>query len=274
MNKMKILYLGTPQFAVPMLERLSSFHEIVGVVTSPDKPHESDIKKYAKDKFKLFQPEKLKDETFLQQIKDLNADLFVVVAFRMLPEVLWKIPPLGTINLHASLLPKYRGAAPINWAIINGEEETGVTTFFINSTIDTGKIIRQDKISIGEKETVGELHDRLMGLGVDCLMDSLNNLECYEQSGEVTLAPKIFKDMCEINWNQPVDRVFDFIRGLSPYPCAYTKLQGKNLRIFKCEKGKGELTFPCSDGDLSVLECQLEGRKKMGIKEFLNGWKK
>ena len=305
MKKLKIVFMGTPQFAVPMLEVLvDSAHEVVGVITAPDKPAgrgmqvmESDVKKFAKEKsLHILQPEKLKNENFLADLKSLNADLFVVVAFRMLPEVVWSMPPLGTINLHASLLPQYRGAAPINWAIINGEKETGVTTFFIQQEIDTGKIIFQEKILIREDENVGELYSELMQLGakvlcktVDAIAD--NNFPQIPQDHitEIKHAPKIFKETCKIDWNKDVDYIYNFIRGLSPYSAAFTTLDGKVFKIFSCEKksftslrsrtssqyetdGKTFLRFYCSNGLIEVKECQAEGKKKMTVEEFLRGY--
>lgn len=273
---MKILYLGTSVFSIPMLDNLHKNHEVVGVVTSHDFVNRGDVRKFSEsNKLKVFEPLKLRDEQFLSEIKSLNADLFVVVAFKMLPEVLWKIPKLGTINLHASLLPAYRGATPINWAIINGEKKTGVTTFFIDENIDTGKIIRQDKIPIGNDETFDELHSRLMVLGTSCLAESIQNLEISkEQTGIVSYAPKINKSMCEINWNDPVDKVYNFIRGLSS-PGSWTLLNGKMFKIFRCEKSlvsKNRLSFQCSDGFINVLECQLEGKKRMKADDFLRGY--
>lgn len=297
--------MGTPEFAVPMLGAiLQSTHQVVGVITAPDKPAgrgmqlmESEVKKYAKEAgLKILQPEKLKNENFLAELKSLNADLFVVVAFRMLPEVVWNMPPMGTINLHASLLPQYRGAAPINWAIINGEEETGVTTFFIQQEIDTGKIIFQEKIAIRDDENVGELYAELMNLGATVLRKTVDAIAIgeYPQIAqdhitEIKLAPKIFKDDCKIDWNKDSRSVYNFIRGLSPYPAAFTALQGKVFKIFKAainvhelpvdtEPGKYEtdgrtyLRFSCNMGSVDVLECQLEGKKRMPVEEFLRGF--
>jgi methionyl-tRNA formyltransferase len=305
MKSLKIVFMGTPEFAVPMLDALfNSPHQIVGVITAPDKPagrgmqlSESEVKKYAKEKnLKILQPEKLKNENFITELRSLNADLFVVVAFRMLPEVVWSMPPLGTINLHASLLPQYRGAAPINWAIINGEKETGVTTFFIQQEIDTGKIIFQEKIAIREDENVGELYDELMQLGANVLRKTVDGIAAgdYPQIPQahitdVKLAPKIFKETCKIDWSKTVEETYNFIRGLSPYPAAYTTLDGKVFKISKAEKkqvsnatiapgkiesdGKTYLRFYCSDGYIAIKESQLEGKKKMGTEEFLRGYK-
>lgn len=287
-----------------MLETLvNSEHEVVAVITAPDKPAgrgmklaESEVKVFAKAKsLHILQPEKLKNEDFLNELRSLNADLFVVVAFRMLPEVVWSMPPLGTINLHASLLPQYRGAAPINWAIINGEKETGVTTFFIQQEIDTGKIIFADKQPIRDDETVGELYAELMQLGAQTLRRTVDAIadDNYPQTPQdhitdIKHAPKIFKETCKIDWSQPVEVVYNFIRGLSPYPAAFTTIDGKVFKIYKAEKvkpgsnetpgslktdGKTYLQFACAGGAISVIECQLEGKKKMRIDELLRGYK-
>lgn len=291
--------MGTPEFAVPMLAALlSSEHEVVGVITAPDKPAGrgmqlafSEVKKFALGKnLRILQPEKLKNEFFLAELKSLNADLFVVVAFRMLPEVVWGMPPMGTINLHASLLPQYRGAAPINWAIINGEKETGVTTFFIQQEIDTGKIIFQEKIVVCDDENAGELYEELMNLGAKVLRKTVDAIAegNYPQTAQDHItdtkpAPKIFKDDCRIDFNKTSEEVYNFVRGLSPYPAAFTELNGKVFKIFKASPssskpkkqietdGKTFLRFQCSDGAIDVLECQLEGKKKMNVEEFLRG---
>jgi methionyl-tRNA formyltransferase len=303
-KKLRLVFMGTPEFAVPMLDKLvQSAHEVVGVITAPDKPagrgmklSESEVKVYAKEKgLHILQPEKLKNEEFLQQLRSLNADLFVVVAFRMLPEVVWSMPRLGTINLHASLLPQYRGAAPINWAIINGEKETGVTTFFIQQEIDTGKIIFSDKVVIRDNETVGELYAELMSVGAATLRKTVDAIAegnypqiPQDHITDIKHAPKIFKETCRIDWNKPAAEVYNLIRGLSPYPAAFTTIDGKGLKIYKTEKvtavhsqapgkhatdGKTYLRFYCPDGYISVLECQLEGKKRMSIEELLRGYK-
>ncbi|HWB62779.1 MAG TPA: methionyl-tRNA formyltransferase [Chitinophagales bacterium] len=304
MKPLKIVFMGTPEFAVPMLDALlGSTHTVVGVVTAPDKPGgrgmqlmQSEVKKRALEKgLHILQPEKLRNENFLTELKSLNADLFVVVAFRMLPEVVWNMPPLGTINLHASLLPQYRGAAPINWAIINGETETGVTTFFIQHEIDTGKIIYSAKTPIRPDETVGELYQELMQLGARVLRQTIDAIAegNYPQTPQdhitdIKHAPKIFKDDCKIDWSKSVDGVYNFIRGLSPYPAAFTQLNGKTLKVFKAEKhitdapkpagtfetdGTTYLRFYAANGYLSLTDLQLEGKKRMGIAEFLRGYK-
>jgi methionyl-tRNA formyltransferase len=238
----------------------------------------------------------LKNENFWTELKSLNADLFVVVAFRMLPQVVWRMPPMGTINLHASLLPQYRGAAPINWAIINGEKETGVTTFFIQQEIDTGKIIFQEKTPIREDENVGELYAELMQLGAKVLRKTVDAIATgnypqipQDHITQIKHAPKIFKEDCKIDWTRDSAYIYNFIRGLSPYPAAYTTMQGKVFKIFKAAKnqnissevvepgnyetdGKTYLRFYCGEGYIEVLECQLEGKKRMGVEEFLRGF--
>lgn len=303
-KNLRIIFLGTPDFAVASLDVLHQNNfEIVGVVTSPDKPagrglktHESAVKKYAVENgLKVLQPEKLKDPEFIHQIKELKADLQVVVAFRMLPEIVWDMPPLGTINLHASLLPDYRGAAPINWAIINGEKETGVTTFKLQHEIDTGNIIDQKRVVIEDNETAGELHDKLMQTGAQLILKTVqrianNDYKLLPQSGVpiIKAAPKIFKEDCRINWNKNIDQVYDLIRGLSPYPAAWTILNGKQLKILISRKDntqpipspgiaetdhKTYFRIACSNGWLYITDIQLEGKKRMGIEEFLRGFR-
>jgi len=307
MNKLRIIFMGTPEFAVPSLERLvNAGYNIVGVITAPDKPsgrgmqiNESAVKKYASSKgLKILQPEKLKNPAFINELKELHADLQVVVAFRMLPEVVWNMPPMGTINLHASLLPQYRGAAPINWAIINGEKETGATTFKLQQEIDTGNILLQQKIAIADKENAGELHDRMKEIGADLLLQTINelaenNLKEQPQASSLNIqslrhAPKIFTETCEIKWEKSVDEVYNLIRGLSPYPTAFTFLKEKKLKIFNAEKeitviketpgelltdNKTYLKFACNNGYISMKELQLEGKKKMHVEDFLRGWR-
>jgi methionyl-tRNA formyltransferase len=278
-------------------------YNIVGVVTAPDKPagrgmkvSESEVKKYAlKNNLKVLQPDKLKAPDFIEELRQLKADLQVVVAFRMLPEVVWNMPPFGTINLHASLLPQYRGAAPINWAIINGEKETGVTTFKLQQEIDTGNILLQEKIQITDDETAGSLHDKMKTVGAEVLLKTVHQLhngtlQEHPQHHTTSLhpAPKIFSNDCEINWDQNVEAIFNFIRGLSPYPAAFTFLQGKKLKIFSGEKqeqaglkspgdyltdNKSYLRFAAKDGYISIKELQLEGKKRMNVVDFLRGWR-
>ncbi|NCD67927.1 methionyl-tRNA formyltransferase [Mucilaginibacter agri] len=302
---MRIIFMGTPEFAVASLDALiDAGCDIVAVITAPDKPagrgqklNESAVKKYAlANNIKVLQPEKLKDPDFLQELQNLKADLQVVVAFRMLPEVVWNMPPKGTINLHASLLPQYRGAAPINWAVINGEKESGATTFLLQQQIDTGNILFTEKVSIPEDFTAGDLHDKLMIKGAGLLVKTVKAVESDKFNAqpqdhllegiELKHAPKIFKDDCKIDWNKPVEQVYNLIRGLSPYPTAFTELNGKTLKIFTATKetatpdtepgsfstdNKTYLKFACTDGYISVKDLQLEGKKRMGVEEFLRG---
>lgn len=305
---MKVVFMGTPEFAVASLDAINKVYEVVGVVTVADKKagrgkkiRYSAVKEYAlENDLTLLQPEKLKNEEFVNVLKELNADLFVVVAFRMLPEVIWSMPAKGTINLHGSLLPDYRGAAPLNWAIMNGDNKTGATTFFIQREIDTGNIIDAVEIEITENMNVGELHDSLMFKGADLLVQTINNIGQGKVTGtpqaelitdKIKEAPKIFKDTCRIDWNKSNSEVHNHIRGLSPYPAAWTSLldsKGKEvgLKLFKTIKtennlpigaiktdGKGLLEIGCSSGSLQVIELQLAGKKRMDIKSFLNGVK-
>ena len=301
---MRIVFMGTPEFAVASLRGLvEAGFSIAGVITAPDKPagrglkiNESAVKIYAlQHGLNILQPEKLKDPEFLRSLKDLHADIQVVVAFRMLPEVVWNMPPMGTINLHGSLLPKYRGAAPINWAVINGEKETGVTTFKLQHEIDTGNILLQKKFDISEDETAGDVHDRMKIIGAELLVETLkritdNNIQEQPQpSAENILhAPKIFTETCRIDWKKNVKTIYNLVRGLSPYPGAFTMLEGKTLKILKAEKiisavreepgtfltdGRTFLKFAASDGYLNVLDLQLEGKKKMQVQEFLRGFR-
>lgn len=305
----KIVFMGTPEFAVTILDGIiNSGHKVVSVVTTPDKPagrgqkvSESAVKQYALSKnLKILQPDKLKSDDFIESLKKLEADLFIVVAFRMLPEIIWSMPPKGTINLHASLLPDYRGAAPINWAIIKGEKETGVTTFFIEQEIDTGEILEQSKLSISEDETAGELHDKMMHLGSNLVINSIGKIISgnYESINQIEilgnkplkLAPKIFKNDCIINWEQSMKRIHDFIRGLSPYPsawCLFENINKKEIKSFKILKSKkttikvnnsSEIILnktgffiPCMDYYIEIIELQQEGKKKMNSKEFYAG---
>lgn len=306
---LRIVFMGTPEFAVASLNALvEAGCNIVGVITAPDKPAgrgmkltESAVKKYAvgKDLY-ILQPSKLKNPEFLAELRSLNADLQIVVAFRMLPEVVWKMPPLGTINLHGSLLPQYRGAAPINWAIINGEKETGVTTFKLKQEIDTGDILLQEKIQIGENDTAGDLHDIMKEIGANLLVATIKGIEdgslqetaqskVLEQfTGELKHAPKLFTETCTINWNKSCDEIHNLIRGLSPYPAALTYLNGKLLKIYQCTKekitpsdtsgsydtdGKNYLKFTCSDGYIHAIDLQLEGKKRLPVAEFLRGYR-
>ncbi len=305
--------MGTPDFAVASLNAIvNAGFDVAAVITVPDKPagrgqklSVSEVKEYAiAHNLNILQPEKLKDENFLAALKQLNADVFVVVAFRMLPEVVWSMPPEGTFNLHGSLLPQYRGAAPINRAVMNGEKETGVTTFFIEKEIDTGKIIFKEKTQIGENESAGEVHDRLMIIGGELVVKTLHAIknnnykeiaqrEFVKEGTLLNAAPKIFKDDCRIDWNKPVDEVHNHIRGLSPYPTAFTEFispTGENysVKLFRCEKefkehsqAKGTITsnnrdyiyIAANGGFISVKELQLSGKKKLPVKDFLLGFK-
>lgn len=300
---LKVVFMGTPDFAVASLDALQqSDHEVVGVITAPDKPagrgkklRQSAVKVYAlENELNTLQPTNLKDTEFQSELADLNADLFVVVAFRMLPEAVWGMPPMGTINLHGSLLPDYRGAAPINWAVMNGDNETGVTTFFIEKEIDTGKVIAQETLSIGPNETAGEVHDRMMVMGSKALVNTVDSIagdlaESIPQKdmdGPMRKAPKIFKPDCEIDWSKPAQQVHNHIRGLSPYPTAWTSVGEKTMKVFigkiamnlAIPPGKwlvnGDRLFVgCEDFGYELLEVQLEGKKRMDAKAFLLGSK-
>src|SRR5690606_18836398 len=301
---MSIIFMGTPDFAVASLAALINAKEkIVAVVTAPDKPagrgqklHESAVKKYAKThNLPILQPVNLKDPQFLETLRSFEADLQVVVAFRMLPESVWDMPKLGTINLHGSLLPQYRGAAPINHAIINGETETGVSTFLLEHEIDTGKILFSEKVSILPDDTAEQLHDKLMVTGAQLLVKTVKVIKDgtakgYAQPNDVELksAPKIHKDDCKVDWNKPVNEVYNFIRGLSPYPTAFTSLRNKNLKIFSARPEKGDvnetpgtptsdgktyLKFACKDGYIHVTDLQIQDKKRMNVEDFLRGFR-
>lgn len=317
-EKLRIVFFGTPEFAVASLDMLvKSGYDVVGIVTVPDKPagrglelKMSAVKEYAHSRnLHVIQPEKLKSEEFLAQMKELNPNLGIVVAFRKLPREVWSMPALGTFNLHASLLPHYRGAAPINWAIINGEKESGVTTFFLDDEIDTGKIIFRAKENISENDTAGTLYERLMKDGADLVFKTVRAIESGTYTPEdqasllkpnekIKLAPKIFKDDCRIHWKKRAEDVYDFIRGLSPYPTAWTEIKKENevlsLKIFKCSKeiipheseagtiieemspaggGRGRtVKIAVRDGFIHLQDIQLAGRKKMNVEEFLRGF--
>ncbi len=296
--------MGTPEFAVPSLDILvKNGYNVVGVVTATDKLGgrggkqliESAVKKYAiENNLPVLQPEKLKNPEFIESLRAFNADLFIVVAFRMLPEIVWSMPPLGTMNLHGSLLPKYRGAAPINWAIIKGEKETGVTTFFLKHAIDTGDIFKSATLTIGVDENVGSVHDRMMVLGAETVLISVqdiaaDNIKLQPQADiEATHAPKIFKETCLIHPNNTTQELYDFVRGLSPYPTAWINLNDLQLKVFAAEKeiiapehpvgtfvsnNKNFLKIATLDGYLKLKDVQLEGRKRMDIGAFLAGYK-
>lgn len=311
-KKLRIVFMGTPEFATASLKKLfEDGFNIVGVVTVPDRKAGrgqkitfSDVKKYAlENKIPILQPEKLKDQSFLSELEALKPELSIVVAFRMLPEEVWAMPKYGTINLHASLLPNYRGAAPINHAIINGEKETGVTTFFIDHKIDTGNIILQEKTQIEENEIAGELHDKLMQIGSELLKKTVVEIATEKAKGipqislansstKLSEAPKIFKDDCKVDWTLPIDQIHNKIRGLSPYPGAFTELispEGETytLKIFKSKKNKGNpegepfkirinsnehIIICLSDGYIQLLEIQLSGKRRMPASEFLRGF--
>ena len=309
---LRIVYMGTPDFAVEALRQLvEGGYNVVGVITMPDKPagrgHKiqySPVKRYALEQnLPLLQPEKLKDEAFVQALREWKADLQIVVAFRMLPEVVWSMPRLGTFNLHASLLPQYRGAAPINWAVINGDTETGITTFFLKHEIDTGEVIQQVRVPIADTDNVEIVHDKLMMLGgklvvetVDAILNGVVKPVTQEEMaivGELRPAPKIFKETCRIDWNQPVKKVYDFIRGLSPYPAAWSELVSPEgevvvVKIFESEKvseahqlsagtivtdGKKYIKVAVPDGFVSVLSLQLPGKKRLKTDELLRGFR-
>jgi methionyl-tRNA formyltransferase len=307
-KELKIVFMGTPDFAVASLKILvENNYNIVGVITAPDKPagrgqklQESAVKQYAvANNLNILQPTNLKSADFLSELKALNANLQIVVAFRMLPEAVWNMPELGTFNLHASLLPQYRGAAPINWAIINGEATTGVSTFFLQHQIDTGDIIAQEKTNIGENETAGELHDKLMNIGKDLVLKTVQDIEnnqvnTFPQNNKQELkeAFKIFKPFCKVDWNKSIEEIHNHIRGLSPYPTAFTELKNKetgeliSCKLFKTVKElvnhnfeissihttKNELKIAVKGGFIHILELQVAGKKRMDIVALLNGF--
>lgn len=312
-DSLKIVYMGTPEFAVESLRCLvEGGYNVVGVITMPDKPagrgHKiqfSPVKQYALEHdLPLLQPEKLKDERFIEALKDWQADLQIVVAFRMLPEVVWNMPKYGTFNLHASLLPQYRGAAPINWAVMNGDTETGITTFFLKHEIDTGEVIQQVKVPIADTDDVGTVHDKLMLLGgklvtetVDAIINgTVKSIPQEEMAvvGELRPAPKIFKDTCRIDWDNTVVKIYNHIRGLSPYPTAWTELHQPDseeplpVKIFQTEKiekshtykpgsiltdGKTYLHVAATDGFINIKSLQLPGKKRLQTEELLRGFK-
>ncbi len=311
-KSLRIVFMGTPEFAVASLDALVKADcQIVGVITAPDKPagrgmtlQQSAVKKYAvENKLHVLQPEKLKNPEFVENLKLLKADLQIVVAFRMLPEVVWNMPPMGSVNLHGSLLPQYRGAAPINWAVINDEKETGVTTFKLTHEIDTGDILLQESFPIDENENAGDVHDKMKEIGAQLLVktikgladESLNERPQTTDDGQRTTdneqllhAPKIFTETCKIDWNKPVDEVYNLIRGLAPSPAAFSFLNDMKLKIYKAEKWhkvpavapgnfetdqKTYLQFACLDGYISIAELQMEGKKRMAIADFLRGYR-
>jgi len=311
-DELRIVFFGTPQFAVESLDRLlREGYNVVGVVTMPDKPagrghriYQSDVKRYAVEHdLPLLQPVSLKDEAFVEQLRAWNAQLFIVIAFRMLPQVVWAMPPLGTFNLHASLLPRYRGAAPINWAVMNGDTVTGVTTFFLKHEIDTGDIIGQRSIPISRTDNAGTVHDRLMMLGADMVQQTVADIiagtvhpvpqdTLLTAGQQPTPAPKIFKDTCRINWQWPAERVYNHVRGLSPYPAAWSTLVDASgnvltdIKIFETNEPQASdnavpagtivadgktLRVACADGWLTVLSLQQAGKRRMAADEFMRG---
>ena len=299
--------MGTPDFAVASLDKIhNSKHNIKAVITSVDKPagrgnklRQSAVKKYAFEQdILVLQPKNLKSEEFNEELKSLNADLFVVVAFRMLPKIIWDMPLLGTINLHGSLLPDYRGAAPINWAVINGDSKTGVSTFFINEKIDTGELLLQREIKISKNDTAGSVHDEMMDIGADCLLETIDKIAqekvnpiMQQWNSSYRNAPKIFKEDCKVDWTLTTEEIFNKIRGLSPYPTAYTEIMNgevkKSLKIFFAEVGEdtsmvsgeikitedGRMFIGTKNGSLIILDLQLEGKKRMKTGDFLQGFR-
>lgn len=310
---MKLIFMGTPEFAVASLDILvKNNFNVVAVVTAPDKPagrgqqlQQSAVKQYAlANNLKMLQPTNLKEQGFIEELKALQADLQIVVAFRMLPEVVWNMPPQGTFNLHASLLPKYRGAAPINWAIINGEKETGVTTFKLKHEIDTGNILFQERVKISDTETAGELHDEMMNVGANLILKTVREIEknilekkelnfISQNDNEVSHAPKIYKDTCKINWDNDVVKIYNLIRGLSPYPAAFTEFKDENgtislIKIFFGKYKEDEHNYPngtirsdnktflnvfCKNGIIEITDLQLQGKRRMSVSDFLKGFK-
>jgi methionyl-tRNA formyltransferase len=302
---MRIIFMGTPEFAIPSLDRLvQAGYEVVGVITAPDRPagrgqqlRPSPVKAYALEQgLRVLQPEKLRNPEFLAEVAALQADLAVVVAFRMLPKLLWSLPKIGTLNLHAALLPDYRGAAPINWVLINGETRTGATTFLIDEKIDTGEMLLTTELEIPFEWTAGDLHDHLMEQGADLVLETVQGLQGgtlspqpQDHSKFQHPAPKIFKEDCEIKWDQPAETIYHFIRGLSPYPTAWTQLNGKLFKIFRAEIGEAlssvqpsgslhhlgheGLWVATQDRWIRLIEVQLAGKKRMSIGDFLRGYK-
>ncbi len=294
--------MGTPDFAVPALSTLvENGYEVVAVITAPDKPAGrgrkltgSPVKEYAvQHDLPVLQPTNLKDPEFLEELKSYNADLQIVVAFRMLPDLVWDMPPMGTFNLHGSLLPDYRGAAPINWAVVNGDKETGLTTFFLKHEIDTGDIIMQEKEPISKDDTAGSLYGRLMEKGAGLVLETVRKIEAGETTphpqsltGHERPAPKIFRETCEIDWSKPSEEIRNLVRGMAPYPAAWTTLEGKSCKIFSLEPSdtplaegkdiesdnKTYLRFRTGDGQIDIKELQLQGKRRMTIEDFLRGF--
>lgn len=297
MSQLSIIYMGTPEFAVEGLRALvENGYKVVAVVTMPDKPagrgHQvqfSPVKQYAlTHNLPVLQPEKLKDEAFLAELRSYKADLQIVTAFRMLPEVVWAMPRLGTFNVHGSLLPQYRGAAPINWAVINGDKETGLTTFMLKHEIDTGNMILQQRLAIGDDEDAGSVHDRLMAMSGEMVLRTVRLIEECDREGKplpttpqpelqgLRPAPKIFKETCQIDTDRTAEEVRNFVRGLSPYPAAWCNMtiSGRmleNVKVFRTHLGEGLITLRCADGPLSIDELQIPGKKRMDARSLLNG---
>lgn len=312
---LKIVFFGTPDFAVESLSRLvDGGYNVAAVVTMPDKPagrgrqlQESDVKRYAVEHgLPVLQPVSLKDEAFIEELRSFGAQLFIVIAFRMLPEAVWQMPPLGTFNLHASLLPRYRGAAPINWAVMNGDTETGVTTFFLKHEIDTGDVIQQRSCPIGRHENVEDIHDRLMAMGADMVIETVDAIiagtvkpipqdQMLTAGQQPTPAPKIFKDTCRIDWNRPAEALYNHIRGLSPYPAAWTTIENEEakdcttIKVYATSEplpfaasespapgaivaDRKTLRVACTDGWLQLLSLQQSGKKRMDTDAFLRGY--
>ena len=305
MSDLRIVFMGTPDFAVaPLNAVIKAKYNVVGVITAPDRPagrgrklNESAVKKFAlENNLKILQPTNLKDETFISELESLKANLHIVVAFRMLPKIVWQMPKYGTFNLHASLLPDYRGAAPINWAIINGETKTGVSTFFIDEKIDTGEVILQKETLITENETIGELHDKLMKIGSNLVVETLElikkgNVQTFKQTSEDhKIAPKIFTETCKIDWSQPINQIYNLIRGLNPYPAAWTMLHndsnGIKVKIYNAKKetethslkvgqivsSKHSIKVAVNGGYIIIDSLQLANKKKMDTRSLLNGF--
>lgn len=304
MEKLRIVFMGTPDFAVPALQVLhENNYTIAAVVTAPDKPagrglqlQASPVKKFALEHhIPVLQPEKLKSPAFTEELRSYQADLQIVVAFRMLPEVVWNMPRLGTLNLHASLLPDYRGAAPINWAIINGEKVTGLTTFFLQHAIDTGDIILQRSMQIEDTDDAGSLHDKMMHTGAELVLETVRAIEqntvipLPQKQDSIKSAPKLFREDCLIHWNRDTEQILNFIRGLSPYPGAYTFFDNRTVKIFRAHKeaadkisepgthytdGHSRLVYAATNGSIAIDELQIEGKKRMRVEEFLRGYRK
>lgn len=296
---MKIVFFGTPDFAVPTLDKLTASYDVAAVVTAPDKERgrgrkvsSTPIKEFAiENNLKVLQPLKLSDESFINELKEIDADLFIIVAFRILPKSVFELPKHGSFNLHGSLLPKYRGAAPIQWALINGDAETGLTTFFLKEKVDTGNILMQEKVIIEAEDNFGTLHDKMKDIGAQLVLDTVSKIEIgditemEQQNQEASPAPKITKELCEINWNQPAEKIHNLIRGLSPFPAAFFTRNEQKYKVYRSEveyslrlspgqieQTKNEIFIGCSEKTLKILELQLEGRKRMTTDAFLRGY--